>query len=75
MSEATPRPWVVLKFGGTSVSSRECWETSGQMASGHLQKGRRPLIVCSALSGVSNVLESLPAQAMEGEVDLSLIHI
>jgi diaminopimelate decarboxylase/aspartate kinase len=69
VTEAPIRPWVVLKFGGTSVSSRECWETIGRIAAGHQEAGRRPLIVCSALSGVSNALEALPTQAVEGDVD------
>lgn len=51
-------PWVVLKFGGTSVSTRSRWETIAEQARGRLEAGERPLIVCSAVSQVSNLLEA-----------------
>jgi len=51
--------WVVLKFGGTSVSTPERWQTIASIAARRIDEGYRPLIVCSALSGVSNQLEEL----------------
>lgn len=51
------RPWVVLKFGGTSVSTPERWQTIAAVLRARLQAGERPLVVCSALSQVSNKLE------------------
>ena len=55
------RPWVVLKFGGTSVSSRASWETIASVLRARLTNGERPLLVCSAVSQVSNRLEELNA--------------
>jgi len=59
-------PWVVLKFGGTSVSTPERWETIAKVVRSHLSEGRRPLLVCSALSQVSNRLEALLGEAAAG---------
>lgn len=59
------RPWVVVKFGGTSVSSRERWETIRQVAESRLSEGLRPMIICSALSGVSDMLEQILVKAPE----------
>ncbi len=50
-------PWVVLKFGGTSVSSRDSWQTIARLVRARLEMGLRPVIVHSALQGVSNALE------------------
>jgi len=51
--------WIVLKFGGTSVSTRSRWETIVRIARSHRDSGFRPLLVCSALSGISDRLEAL----------------
>jgi diaminopimelate decarboxylase/aspartate kinase len=61
------RPWVVLKFGGTSVASRARWDTILELARARLAAGERPLIVCSAVTGVSNLLESAITAAAKGE--------
>jgi len=73
-SDATDPPdiepssdWLVLKFGGTSVSSLERWQTIASTVRRRLQRGARPLVVCSALSQVSNRLEALLTAAGEGE--------
>src|SRR5690606_6746951 len=56
--------WIVLKFGGTSVSRRERWDTIGQLALERADAGdARVLVVVSALSGVTNELEA----ACEGD--------
>lgn len=60
-----PRPWVVLKFGGTSVSSLANWRTIAETVRENLSAGKRVLVVCSALSQVSNRLEALLAAAAE----------
>jgi bifunctional diaminopimelate decarboxylase / aspartate kinase len=59
-------PWVVLKFGGTSVSTPERWATIADLVRRRIGEGLRPLLVCSALSGVSNRLEELLAAAVAG---------
>ena len=51
--------WVVLKFGGTSVSSLACWQTIGDVIEARISAGLRPVVVCSAISGISNELERL----------------
>ncbi|PHS24408.1 MAG: hypothetical protein COA84_09275 [Robiginitomaculum sp.] len=61
--DATP-PWVVMKFGGTSVSTKASWETIEALARAVLASGARPLIVHSALSQVSNMLERAIAAAL-----------
>lgn len=59
-------PLVVLKFGGTSVSSRARWETIAAQVRERRAAGERVMVVCSAISGVSNLLEALPDQAIAG---------
>ncbi|HEY4530223.1 MAG TPA: bifunctional aspartate kinase/diaminopimelate decarboxylase [Luteimonas sp.] len=50
--------WIVLKFGGTSVSQRARWDTIGRLAV-ERAAGRRVLVVVSALSGVTNALTAI----------------
>ncbi|MEO5625941.1 MAG: bifunctional aspartate kinase/diaminopimelate decarboxylase [Dokdonella sp.] len=52
-------PWMVAKFGGTSVSTRPRWETIARIAAEHHARGRRVLIVVSALSGVTDLLKQI----------------
>src|ERR1700760_2367733 len=58
--------WVVLKFGGTSVSTPERWVTIAGLVRRRMDEGLRPPVVCSALSGISNQLEELLGAAVEG---------
>jgi diaminopimelate decarboxylase/aspartate kinase len=51
--------WVVLKFGGTSVSKRHRWDTIGRLAARRRAEGTRVLLVVSAVSGVTNALQAL----------------
>ncbi len=67
MSEKTMKTHVVIKFGGTSVSTRECWEVIRRVALAHLEHARRPLVVCSALSGISDLLERILQRAPHNE--------
>lgn len=56
---ASPSPWIVLKFGGTSVSQRHRWDTVGTlMRARAVEDGGKVLVVVSALSGVTNLLQS-----------------
>lgn len=64
--------WVVLKFGGTSVSTPERWRVIAGLAARRIAEGLRPLVVCSALSGISNQLEALLVLAVEGRHDEAL---
>lgn len=51
--------WRVAKFGGTSVGTASNWPNIARIAEAHLTEGVRPLLVCSALSGVTDLLEAL----------------
>ena len=59
MQQQETRSWVVMKFGGTSVSSVECWGTICSQAEKYVREGKRVLIVVSALSGMTNLLTRL----------------
>ena len=50
---------VVLKFGGTSVATRARWETIRAIVRARVEAGLLPIVVCSAVAGVSNTLERL----------------
>ena len=56
---AASAPWVVLKFGGTSVSSRARWDTISQLVMKRKSEGFRVLVVVSAVSGITNQLVAL----------------
>jgi diaminopimelate decarboxylase/aspartate kinase len=56
--------WIVLKFGGTSVSSLANWRNIAAVAADRLAGGSRVMIVHSALSGITDRLEKLLAAAL-----------
>jgi diaminopimelate decarboxylase/aspartate kinase len=60
------QPWVVLKFGGTSVSSAANWRNIAEVIRARMAAHLRPVIVHSALSGITDRLESLLTAAMAG---------
>lgn len=66
MAHEHPR-WIVLKFGGTSVSTAANWVTIASVVRARLAAGYRPLIVHSALSGVTQGLETLASRALTRE--------
>lgn len=66
MSSASLSPFVVLKFGGTSVSSLARWQTIASLIRRRQGEGLRVVVVCSAVSGVSNLLERLLPEAVAG---------
>ncbi len=58
--------WIVLKFGGTSVSRRHRWDTIGKLAKKRADEtGGRVLVVVSALSGVTNELTAIAEGAAD----------
>ncbi len=67
--------WIVLKFGGTSVSCRANWRNIAEVAAARRAEGARVLIVHSALSGVTDRLERLleVARGPAQEADLAEI--
>lgn len=64
-----PQPgWIVLKFGGTSVSSLSVWQKIAQIARDRLSEAEQVLIVHSAVSKVTDQLESLLQNVPTGDV-------
>jgi len=60
--------WIVLKFGGTSVSRRERWDAIGALMQERASKeNARVLVVVSALSGVTNALQAISDQRKNPE--------
>jgi diaminopimelate decarboxylase/aspartate kinase len=51
--------WIVLKFGGTSVSARARWQKIAAIAQQWRDCGKRVVIVVSALSGVTDKLKAI----------------
>ncbi len=67
--------WVVLKFGGTSVSSAANWRQIAGIVASRVARRSRMLIVHSALSGVTDSLDKLcSAGAADCKGALELIH-
>ena len=58
--------WVVLKFGGTSVSRASNWHNIVAVLRDRLAAGTRPVVVHSALSGITDRLEALLPAAVAG---------
>ena len=69
MSTQVGPSWVVLKFGGTSVSSAPNWRSIAATCRARLATGARVLVVHSAVSGVTDRLEKLLVVALNGDHD------
>ncbi len=67
MKQSIPRRWIVMKFGGTSVSEAKFWETISGQAQQRAADGWHTLIVVSALSGVTDLLSQLAAERKDGK--------
>ena len=59
---------IVMKFGGTSLGDRERIDTVVQLVKGRLS--RKPVVVCSAHAGVTDMLLAGARQAAKGQPDL-----
>jgi diaminopimelate decarboxylase/aspartate kinase len=55
----TPSAWIVLKFGGTSVSTLANWTNIARVVTDRRAGGARVLIVHSAISGITDRLERM----------------
>lgn len=75
MSERSPARWIVLKFGGTSVSNLPNWNNIAAVARKRLAEGAQVMIVHSAVSGITDRLEKLLAAAQKGEHEVALAAI
>src|SRR5208282_5932121 len=69
MASSAQVSWVVLKFGGTSVSSLGNWRNIAAVVRARLAAGTRVLVVHSALSGITDRLEALLQAALRGAHD------
>ena len=67
MTNSPDSPWIVLKFGGTSVSSVTNWKSVAGVLRSRLEAGLRPVVVHSALSGITDRLEQLLEKALSGD--------
>ncbi len=70
--QPAPPAWVVLKFGGTSVSTAARWRTILGLVRQRQAEGLRPLVVHSALATVSNRLDELLRTAPQKEARPSI---
>jgi diaminopimelate decarboxylase/aspartate kinase len=70
MVEDFRQQWVVLKFGGTSVSSAANWQNIAGVLRSRVAAGLRPAVVHSALSGITDRLDSLLGAALRGDGSL-----
>jgi len=64
--------WVVVKFGGTSVSSLANWRNIALVVHRRLQTGHRVLIVHSAITKITDMLEKLLVAAQSGKPEDAL---
>src|SRR5258706_3899585 len=64
--------WIVLKFGGTSVSNLPNWRNIAAIVADRCATGARVLVVHSAVSGITDRLEKLLQSAQSGEPEALL---
>ena len=50
------KSWVVLKFGGTSVSSKEKWQIITDVVARRIKQGHQVMLVHSAAQGLTDIL-------------------
>jgi bifunctional diaminopimelate decarboxylase / aspartate kinase len=60
-------PWIVMKFGGTSVATLSRWQNILELVASRRAEGARVLVVVSALTGVTDALKQLCAQGESGK--------
>ena len=65
-SASSSSSWVVLKFGGTSVSTVSNWSNIADIVKARLAEGLQPVIVHSAISKMTDSLELLLVKALNG---------
>jgi len=64
--------WVVVKFGGTSVSTLANWRNIALVVHRRQQTGHRVLVVHSAITKITDMLEKLLAAAQAGNPEDAL---
>src|SRR3954466_2218222 len=66
MAARSTSRWIVVKFGGTSVSTLANWRNIALVVKRRLAAGSRVLIVHSAITKITDQLEKLLAAALDG---------
>src|SRR5688572_24200287 len=72
MSARSASDWVVVKFGGTSVSTLVNWRNIALIVRKRLAAGHRVLVVHSAITKITDMLEKLLVAAQSGKPDEAL---
>jgi diaminopimelate decarboxylase/aspartate kinase len=72
MSARSASRWVVVKFGGTSVSTLANWRNIALVVHRRQQSGYRVLVVHSAITKITDMLEKLLAAAQAGNPEDAL---
>jgi len=72
MSARNASRWVVVKFGGTSVSSLANWRNIALVVHRRQQSGHKVLVVHSAITKITDMLEKLLAAAQAGNPEEAL---
>jgi bifunctional diaminopimelate decarboxylase / aspartate kinase len=67
MSARAVSRWVVVKFGGTSVSSLATWRNIALVVKRRQASGNHVLVVHSAITGITDQLEKLLAAGLAGK--------
>ncbi|WP_256364092.1 bifunctional aspartate kinase/diaminopimelate decarboxylase [Rhodanobacter sp. C01] len=52
-------PWIVMKFGGTSVATLPRWQNIRELVASRRAEGARVLVVVSALTGITDALKQV----------------
>ncbi len=64
---------IVMKFGGTSVEDLPAFERVVEIVRSHDSRG--PIVVVSAISGMTNALLASVREAKRGDIDAALRHL
>ncbi len=67
MSARSTSAWIVVKFGGTSVSTLANWRNIATVVKRRVAGGARVLVVHSAVTGITDRLEKLLAASIAGD--------
>ncbi|GLQ49525.1 bifunctional aspartate kinase/diaminopimelate decarboxylase [Dyella flava] len=60
-------PWIVMKFGGTSVATLPRWQNIRELVASRRAEDARVLVVVSALTGITDALKQMCAQEEKGK--------
>ena len=73
--EVAESSWVVMKFGGSNVSTAENWAAIATLLRNRVDEGLQPVVIHSALKGISNGLEKVLQAASDGQTSETLATI